>query len=268
VRQISALFYGPGTVINGRVQVGFQYPPLTLLWALPGYLLGDVRYSYIIAVIVSAIFSFAICPNLRGLWIISILLLSPLTFLVENRCWTEPLVLLTLSATVYAATKKRWWLPIALGLFLATKQYNFLALPFIGYFVQPFHWKAYWKLAGLSLIVGTATVLPFVFWDFQGIWRDLVLFQLAQPFRPDGVSFAVLFPLMIKIGPLAVLAFIMWATGARRRNQAMFSAAYGVALLLFVATSKQAMTNYFFLIAQAFFLTVAVLAGIPLKPSH
>jgi hypothetical protein len=91
---------------------------------------------------------------------------------------------------------------------------------------------------------------------------------LAQPFRPDGVSFAVLFPLMIKIGPLAVLAFIMWATGARRRNQAMFSAAYGVALLLFVATSKQAMTNYFFLIAQAFFLTVAVLAGIPLKPSH
>lgn len=261
----TALFYGPGMVVNGRVQVGFQYPPLTLLWALPGYLTGDVRYSYIFAIIISALFSFAICPGVRGLWIVSILLFSPLTFLVENRCWTEPLVLMTLSATVYAAVKRRWWLPVALGLFLATKQYNFLALPFIGYFVHPFQWKAYWKLTGLSLIVGLATVLPFAFWNLRGVWHDLVLFQLAQPFRQDGLSFAVPFPLMTKIGPLAVAAFIIWATRAGKRNPAMFSAAYGVALLLFVSTSKQGMANYYFLIAQAFFLAVAALPGIPLK---
>jgi len=47
-------FYGPGMVVNGRVQIGFQYPPLTLFWALPGYCLGDVRYSYILAVTISA----------------------------------------------------------------------------------------------------------------------------------------------------------------------------------------------------------------------
>jgi hypothetical protein len=45
----------------------------------------------------------------------------------------------------------------------------------------------------------------------------------------------------------------------------MFAAAYGVALLLFVSTSKQGMANYFFLIGQAFFLTVAALPGIPVK---
>jgi hypothetical protein len=112
VRQISALFYGPGTVINGRVQVGFQYPPLTLLLVLPVYQVGDVRYSYLFAIIISAVL-FAVCPNARGLWIVSVLLSSPLTFLVEDRCWTEPLVLMTLSATVYAAVKKRWWLPVA-----------------------------------------------------------------------------------------------------------------------------------------------------------
>lgn len=264
----TALFYGPGMVVDGRVHVGFQYPPLTLLWALPGYLLGDVRYSYIFAVIASAVVSFAVCPNVRGLWIVSVLLFSPLTFLVENRCWTEPLVLMTLSAAVFAAVKRRWWLPFAIGLFLATKQYNFLALPFIGYFVHPFRWKAYWKLTGLSLIVGTATVLPFAFWNLRGLWHDLVLFQLAQPFRQDGLSFAVPFPLMTKIGPLAVVAFIMWATRAGKRNPAMFSAAFGVALLLFVSTSKQGMSNYFFLVGQAFFLAVAALPGIPLRPRH
>ena len=258
----TTLFYGPGMVVNGRVQVGFQYPPLTLLWALPGYLLGDVRYSYIFAVIVSALLSFAICPNRLGLWIVSVLLISPLTLLIENRCWTEPLVLMALSATVYAALKKRWWLPVALGLFLATKQYNFLALPFMGCFIRPFQWRAYWKLTGLSLAIGAATVLPFAFWNFRGLWHDLVLFHLAQPFRQDAVSFAVPFPFMLKIGPVLVMAFIVWATQARRRNSAMFAAAYGVALLLFVTTSKQAFANYYFLIAQTFFLSVAALAGI------
>lgn len=262
----TAIFYGPGMVVNGRVQVGFQYPPLTLLWALPGYLLGDVRYSYIFAVIVSALLSFAICPNRRGLWIASVLLISPLTLLIENRCWTEPLVLLALSATVYAALKKRWWLPVALGLFLATKQYNFLALPFMGCFIRPFQWRAYWKLTGLSLAIGVATVLPFAFWNFRGLWHDLVLFHLAQPFRQDAVSFAVPFPFMLKIGPVLVMAFIVWATQARRRNSAMFAAAYGVALLLFVTTSKQAFANYYFLIAQTFFLSVAALAALRESP--
>ncbi len=261
----TALFYGSGMVVNGRVQVGFQYPPLTLLWVLPGYLLGDVRISYIFAVIISALFSFAICPNKRGLWIVSVLLLSPLTFSVEYLCWTEPLVLLALSATVYAALRKRWWLPVALGLFLATKQYNFLALPLIGYFVRPFAWKEYWKLTGLSLAIGSATVLPFSIWNFRGLWHDLVLFHLAQPFRPDAISFAVPFPLMMKIGPVLLVVFIGWAIRERMRNSAMFAAAYGIALLIFIATSKQAFANYYFLIGHAFFLAVAALPGIPIE---
>jgi hypothetical protein len=70
---------------------------------------------------------------------------------------------------------------------------------------------------------------------------------------------------MLKIGPLLLVAFIVWALRVRRRYAAMFAAAYGVALLLFVLTSKQAFANYFFLIGQAFFLTVAALPGVPMK---
>lgn len=257
----TALFFGPGMVVNGRVQVGFQYPPLTLLWTMPGYLLGDVRYSYIFAVVLSAFLTLAICPDKRGLAIASVLLLSPLTWLVENRCWTEPLVLMGLSATVFAAVKKRWWLPIALGLFLATKQYNVLVLPLIGCFVRPFAWKAYWKLTGQSIAVAFLTVLPFAGWNLRGLWHDLVLFHLAQPFRQDAVSFAVPFPFILKVSPFLLLAFMACALRSQMRKTALFAAAYGLSLLVFVSTNKQAFANYYFLIAQTLFLAAAVLYG-------
>ena len=255
----SALFFGPGMVVNGQVQVGLQYPPLTLLWVLPGFILGDVRYSYLLAIVISGLFLFSISPDSRGIWLVSGLLLSPLTIAVENRSWTEPLVFMTLSATVYASVKKRWWLPIALGNFLATKQYNILALPLIASFIQPFRWKAYWKLTGVAFAVAIVTVLPFLFWNAHGLWHDLVLFHLHQPFRQDAISFAVLFPAMTKIGPLLLLVFLAWALRGSRRNHTIFAAVYGVAILLFFATSKQAFANYYFLAASCFFLSVAAL---------
>jgi len=253
------LFYGPGMVIDGRVQVGFQYPPLTLAWVLPSYLLGDVRYSYIFAVIISGLFIFLICPTARGLWVVAALFFSPVTVLVEFLCWTEPMILMMLGMSIYAAVKKKWWMPIALGLFLATKQYNVLALPLIGLLIRPFNWKAYWKLTAQSLGVAALTVLPFAIWNFRGLWHDLVLFHLAQPFRTDAVSFAVPFPWFLKVGPLLVIAFIAAAVMLARRTPAMFAAAYGVTLLLFVSTNKQAFTNYYFLIGNVLLLAVAAL---------
>jgi hypothetical protein len=259
-------FYGPGMVVDGRVQVGFQYPPLTLLWALPGYCLGDVRYSYILAVMLSAWLLFVMVPNQRSLCIAALLLLNPLTFFVEIMCWTEPLVLMTLSATLYGAAKKRWWLPIALGLFLASKQYNVLALPFLAGLIQPFQWKSYGKLLGWASLVAAATLIPFAIWNFHGLWHDLVLFHLAQPFRPQSLSFAVPYPVVLKIGPVLLLAFIAWALRTRICNAPTFAAAYAVSLMLLFFTSKQAFCNYYFLIAQTLLLGVAALPNLTLRP--
>jgi hypothetical protein len=244
-------------VIDGRVKVGFQYPPSTLIWILPGYLLGDVRYSYILAIILSAFFTFLICPNARGLWIVAALLFSPTTILVEYLCWTEPLVLMALSIGIYAAIRKRWWLPITLGLFLSTKQYNFLALPLLALLLHPFTWRGYCKLALKSTGIAVATVLPFALWNFSGLWQDLVLFHLKQPFRQDAVSLAVPFPWMLKVGPVLLLAFIVWVLLKAKASPVTFVASYGVSLLLFVATNKQAFTNYYFLIGYVFLLAAA-----------
>ena len=250
-------FYSPGMVVDGRVQVGLPYLPSILYWALPGYLVGDVRYSYVAAVIVSALLLFALAPGRRNLALAAFLLLSPLTYFVERYCWTEPMVLMTFSATLYGAVKKRWWMPMALGLFLSTKQYNFLALPFLGYLSQASGWKPYLQLAGSALLVAAATVVPFALWNWDGLWHNVVLFLLAQPFRQDALSFAVPFPVLLKVGPLLVLAIIAWMMRTGRDHVTMFAVGYGVSLLVFVATSKLAFRNYYFLVGNALLLAVA-----------
>jgi hypothetical protein len=257
----TAAYYSPQVVSSDghRVLVGLQYPPLTLFWAVPGYLLGNVCFSYIAAIILAALFTFALSPRGWGLAFAALLLVNPVTFKVENRCWTEPLTLLALTATIYAAMKGRRWLPVALGLLLASKQYNILALPFISLLVVPFQWKPYLRLVALSLLVAAATILPFAWPHPYALWHDLVLFHLRQPFRPDALSFAVPLPVMQKLGPLLLLLFIAWTLLRRAASPAYFAAAYALSLLLFFATSKQAFDNYFFLIAQAFLLAVAAL---------
>jgi hypothetical protein len=164
-----------------------------------------------------------------------------------------------LCATVYAAVKRPRWLPLALGIFLASKQYNFLALPFIGFLVQPFSWRAYFKLLGLSLAIALATVLPFALWNFRALWYDLYIFLSIVPPRHDALSFAIPFPVYARIGPFLLMAFIVWAAWRGAQRAEMFAAAYGMALMLFFTGRQQAAVNYFCVIALAFCLTAASL---------
>jgi hypothetical protein len=53
--QLAKQFYSPGVLINGRVAWGFPYLPLALMVAIPGHLVGDVRYSKLIAMVVTAV---------------------------------------------------------------------------------------------------------------------------------------------------------------------------------------------------------------------
>ena len=251
--------YARDSVVNGRVLEGMPYPPVNFLAAVPGYLAGDVRYGYVAAMLLSAIFVFAWMPDARGLWLGGFALVSPLTFFVERQCWTEPLMWAFLCLTFYVTARHPRWAPLAVGLFLATKQYNVLALPFLGYFVQPFTWKAYGKLMALTLGVAGATVLPFALWNFHALWHDLVQFHLGLPPRLDSISFAIPFPWATKLAAALLLALTVWA--ARRGSQpaANFAAVYGMAMLLFFLASTHALLNYYFFISQAFLLTAAAL---------
>jgi hypothetical protein len=53
--ETSAKLYGPGMSIDGVLQTGFIYMPLSLLMVLPGHVLGDVRYANLVYLTLSVI---------------------------------------------------------------------------------------------------------------------------------------------------------------------------------------------------------------------
>ena len=256
----SPLVYGPGMVVNGRVHIGMPYPPASLFFVLPGYLAGDIRYAYVAAVLLSAVLLLLIRTDYASVGIACLLLLNPVTRYVEGRSWTEPFVLLALTATIYAAAKKCWWLPIALGVFFASKQYSVLALPFVPMLVGERGWRSARRLLAQALGVALVLTLPLALWNVQGFWRDIVLVHLRQPFRPDALSLGNLFgPIPGWAILILVVMSIIFSTCWARPHPSMFAACFGFTFLIFVCTNKQAFCNYYFLIVQSLLLAVAAL---------
>jgi uncharacterized membrane protein len=67
---------------------------------------------------------------------------------------------------------------------------------------------------------------------------------------------------MRTVGPLVLVAFLVWVVSrTRSRNASMFAASYAVAVLIFFSTSKQAFANYYFLIGHGLLTAVVALPG-------
>lgn len=257
----TAQFYPPGIFVNSRLQFGFSYPPLVLLFAIPGYLLGDIRYSHIAAIALSAILMARMRTNWTTTVVTCLFLLNPLTFLVERYSWTDAFIVLPLCATVYAAVKRRWWLPIAFGLFLVSKQYAILGLPFV-LLLCDFDWKRSLKLLGQALAVAAIVTVPFALWDVRHFVHDTIIFIVQSPARIDSLSFAARHPIPFFAIMAAVAVATVWALCVTKRHPSMFAACFGLVLLVFVCTNKQAFSNYYFLVAQALWLAVVAM-GVP-----
>ena len=260
----SSFFYGPGVVKDGRVDFGFQYPPLSLLAILPAYALGDLRYTYIVALLLSAVLLVRIRLTRVTLVAITILLLSPVTFYVLSRGWTEPLVLLMLCWTCLAAERCSRWLPVALGLFFASKQYVVLAVPLAALLTAPFSWKAYFRLLAAAALVAAVVTVPFAVWNFHAFWRGVVTWQFIQPFRPDALSFSVLaarlgLPRISQVLVIASVAVAMvWCLARAPRRANSFAGCFALAMLVFFCLNKQAFVNYYFLVIGAMLLAAVI----------
>ncbi|WP_110174305.1 hypothetical protein [Luteitalea pratensis] len=123
-------FYTPSMRRGGKVLFGFPYPPLSLLLAWPGYaLLGDLRYSEVLAIVVAAGLIVWMSDGL-GLLCAAALLLAPRLVFHLEQGWTEPFPIMLLAITVATALRRpdRAWLP--LGLLIASKQHMALGLLF------------------------------------------------------------------------------------------------------------------------------------------
>lgn len=263
-------FYTPEMREGGQVLFGFPYPPLSLLMAWPGHaLLGDLRYSEVLAFVMAAGLLVWIRPDGIGLLCAAVLLLAPrLPFHIEQG-WTEPFPIVLLAATVATALgrPRLAWLP--LGLLMASKQHMALALLFAPWLVaSPSTRRDVLVFCGKGVGVAAAVTLPLALLDADAFYRSAVLLQLREPFRLDSLSFARLMVAegwaLDKHGAIVVslsagLAGIGLAWWRAPRTPAGFAASLGLTCLLLTAFGKKAFLNYYMLVVAA--LLVAIAAG-------
>jgi hypothetical protein len=265
-------FYGPGVVVNGRVTSGFPYPPLALLVAIPGYLLGDVRYGQLIAMVVTALVLRHLASDRVGdaasvLPVASALAIPILTF-----GWIEPISVALLACAVLALEQRRHaYAALSLGLLLVSKQYFVVVLPTIWLLRQFLTRRAI--LIGLTVAAGLT--LPAFFIDPAAFLHAIVKFQLIQPFRPGSVSLLVSsvnilgWPppwtygvLPILCGGCTAIALALRAP----RTPAAFAAASGLTLLVTILMSKEGSANYYYFVSGAFLIAAVAWPTTP-EPS-
>ncbi len=263
-------FYGPGVSVNGRLTFGFPYPPLSLLMALPGHLFtGDYRYSQLAAMTLSGALMAYSRPGPLGAFAATLFLFTPRIFFVLEQGWTDPLVLLPLAATVFTAAQAPKHVAVLFGLFLASKQYAFLAAPALALLMpQPLQWKDYARTLGKSVLIAVAITLPFFLWNVEAFVRSAITLQLHQPFRADALSYLSWFARGNQHWP-TWLAFVAAAVGAAlavwrgAHSPSGFAAGVALTLVLFFAFNKQAFCNYYFLVIGACSLGFGALRRAP-----
>jgi hypothetical protein len=263
-------FYGPGVVVKGILQFGYPYPPLPLYLTIPARWAGDIRYAHLAALTLGGAAIAWARPTRVAPLAAAILLFSPRFGLLLQMSWTEPFTILFLGATVWCALRARRLLPVAFGLFLASKQYLLFAVPAAWLLVGDRDGPAGQRLrptlvlTGQALAVAAAVTLPLVLWNPAAFLRSAVLLQFRQPFRPDALS--ALVPLaragmprvLGTVLPLLVApAALVLALRRCPRTAAGFALAVALVYLAFLAFNKQAFCNYYFFPIAALAAAVA-----------
>ncbi len=263
----SALFYGNGVSVNGILQFGYPYFPLSLLVVAPFEILGDYRFAHALAVIGAALLMSRMTVDHRStIAAMVFLLVSPSIVVVQNG-WTDPLALLALVGVVFVAIHRPKGRSIVTGLLFAAKQTSvFLVVPSMLVLEKPWSVRVIARHFAVSGGVFLVLTLPFVLWDPRAFWTSVVRLQFVQPFRSDSVALPALIPdWWLSLHPLVSLGapFLAVVIGsiavARRTPTGAQGFALGSAFVLLVAlvTSKQAFVNYYLVVIGSLFAAAA-----------
>jgi hypothetical protein len=262
------MFYGPDLVVQGRVPVGFPYLPVALLISIPGYVLGDVRYSQLIAMLVTVLLLRRLASDRVGQAAAVLAVAAPTAIPMLTGAWVEPGLVALLACLILALKSHRNALiAVFLGLFLTYKQYVVLAIPIIWLL----HRSVSRRVALIGFGIAGLVIMPFFVVDPSAFWRTIFAGQHNLTFRPDSISLLVwsvnefAWPPPWTYGMLPLLGGGLTAivlTIRAPRTPAAFAASVGLTLLVTFLLAQAAFMNYYFLASGA--LLIAAVAWPPL----
>jgi hypothetical protein len=242
---------------------------LSLFLAIPGHLFGDHRYSQLAAMTASGALMAYARPGPLGPVAAALFLFTPRGLFVLEQSWTEPFLVLLLSATVFVACRRQGWTPYLFGLFLVVKQYLVFVVPLAWLILRaPLPRRnelGRWALKALA--IGAAVSLPMALWDLNAFIKDVVMLQFGQPFRPDALSYPAYAlsrdrsPLSTSWAFIAALVAIGMSLWRAARTPAGFAGAVALTCLGFFAFNKQAFANYYYFVVGALCCSVAAHRG-------
>ena len=257
-------------LISGeRILAGYQYPPLSLFLAIPGYLAGDYRYSLLGASAIAGATLALARPGKLGTMVAPLWFFSQASFFVIQFGYTETLVAMLLVLTVASASRRSRWTFVPLGLFFASKQYAFVILPLVWLIPLPDaneSLRQRLRLIAEAAAVAIGVSLPFLIWNPAALYHDLVTVQLLAPFRPESLSLPGWWfssatagrHLPTWLGFAALIPTTALALWRPRPSAARFATAVALVMMGFFFCSKMAFVNYYVCVLGALAAAVAV----------
>ncbi len=261
----SAAFYGANNVdAEGWLKVGFMYPPLTFIFCLPGAIFGDVRYSYVLAMTASAAAIGFARPGRLAVAAVAMFALMPRTVYFLAGGWSEPLSIMLLTGTIWAASRRAGTTTGVLsGLLIASKQYLVVAAPL--WWLLGADYRERIRITVAAVIAAMAVTAPFALWHPVRFFES-ISFHLRQPLRTDSLSFLAVLARSIgaehaRVIGVVVIVIIFCMAGIIAVRSAGTPAKFALSVALVVAGlfafSQQAFLNYYVL---AFAALAAALA--------
>lgn len=260
-------YYNPSVVFGDRIGFGYPYPPVSLLLAIPGYVLfGDYRYSLLMFLTGAALLIGYGRSHLPAKLAAVALMTTPRGFFVLEQGWTEPITIFLVALTVYLLRDGPLRAAWAAGIMLAAKQY----LPFMGLGVLRTLWldraRWYWVAAVIGL-VGIVCVVPFALWHTNSFMRSVVWLQTLEPFRTDALSFLIWADrngygrgnFMWAVG--AAIAAAVLSLIATKNTPSGLAASSAFIMFTMFAFGSKAFCNYYYFVIGALCIAIGAFAA-------
>jgi hypothetical protein len=169
----------PSSLATPGAERVFAYLPFTAIYLIPFYLLGDIRFGFLVA---DAIIGFSLY-SLGGRWSSLsslVFLLMPFTLIFSTFYLNNSLISMAFLSLFFLFEKRgnRVGTATALGVSLASIQLAWLLFPFLAYYLVR---SGRAKDLALSILVPAAIILPFAIWSFSDFFSSTIAFEFGRP---------------------------------------------------------------------------------------